>query len=127
MTKYYYDCPIQALYMMVKFGVDLKDFLYPRELIESMQGKNLFPKVKIYVAKQSEHIFEPKINDIVLYKNNLGLWLGDSVKKSWAKEGIGELYDYQYNMIREKVDKSLQKIIMRDNKNFFMPKQEENE
>jgi hypothetical protein len=114
--------------MMLEFGVDLEDFDEPRDLIESMRGRNFWLyDVKIYVAKESEHIFEPKKNDIVFYKNNLGLWLGDSVRKSWAKEGIGELYDYQHNIVREQVEKLLPKIIIRDNKQFFMPKQEENE
>ena len=77
MTKYYYDCPIQALYMMREFDVKFftkgflnieSDFL-EMELgyhltIRDIYGKLANDHTKIYVAPESEHIFEPKDGDI---------------------------------------------------------------
>ena len=46
MKKYYYDCPLQALYMNKEFGVKMSE------------------AIKIDVSKESNHIFEPKAGDI---------------------------------------------------------------
>ena len=76
--RYYYDCPIKALYMMKEFGVKFEQFLYSdfhsleRKLLSVSfewicQNKNLNDKIefenRLIVAEESEHIFEPKKGD----------------------------------------------------------------
>ena len=89
MTKrLYFTCPIKALYMMKEFGVkfeckseetviideieqedptfyDFADWGVDAESIADLleSFKNDYPK-KIYVAPESEHIFEKTTNDI---------------------------------------------------------------
>lgn len=139
MTKYHYTCPIKAAYMAEYFGVEMS-YLFCNadswqeyksdERMGAFKIEDYFSESRatldgrIWVDEEWNSFFQPRKSDIVFYKDNLGLWLGDSVRKHWAKEGIGELYDYQYNMIQEKVEKSLVKIIMRDGKQFFMPEVE---
>lgn len=111
MKKYYYDCPIQALYMNKEFGVDVylkleiiakanlttgesekttNEYLY-EPLLDFINDEWGFEEVckvvntgvKIVVGDESNHIFEPKEGDL---KNDNG------------------------------------EIIMRDSKHFFMPK-----
>ena len=80
--KYYYDCPIKALYMMKEFGVNFSEahgtnhadqFFQINEselcdfatgVIEDFRGIE-----QIYVATESEHIFEPKEGDFGIEKN----------------------------------------------------------
>ncbi len=127
MTKYYYDCPIQALYMMREFDVKFftkgflnieSDFL-EMELgyhltIRDIYGKLANDYTKIYVAPESEHIFEPKEGDLgqmkaegarffVKYSERLKEW------KEWHGGGS---------------DKNGSDIIYRNGKHFFMPKEE---
>lgn len=114
MSKYYYDCPIQALYMINYFAVDLDDFDEPHNLIESMRGTTNFWlwDGKIYVAKESEHIFEPKEGDYGIIKGRIGNSFSRFHQDDWVSHAnIG----------------ILPSIIMRDGKQFFMPKKEENE
>lgn len=82
MEKKYYDCPIQALYMNKEFGVQFytsyKNDFSDKKLSFHVDIKNIYnvliqllgiynPMVsdnKIFVAPESEHIFEPKDGDI---------------------------------------------------------------
>lgn len=76
MAKLYYTCLIKALYMMKEFGVELEfpdedgelfDFKHcginGESVSEFLEGVDGYPE-KIYVAKDSEHIFEPKDYDL---------------------------------------------------------------
>ena len=80
--KYYYDCPIKALYMMKEFGVkfytagfkDVESDFLDKELgfhlnIRDIYGKLANDNTKIYVAPESEHIFEPKTGDLGIERN----------------------------------------------------------
>ena len=124
-NKYYYDCPIKALYMMKEFGVNFSEahgtnhadqFFQINEselcdfatgVIEDFRGIE-----QIYVATESEHIFEPKEGDFGIYNGNLwrfitGRW------SYWSDfEDLTEDYDFIKN------------IDQRDNKHFFNPKEE---
>ena len=114
--KYYYDCPIKALYMMKEFGVNLKcenesssyyysfgkamlDHIRREVLKDTTWEKNLG---KIYVAPESEHIFEPKVKDYGL----------DSQEYLVAHNGVN--WGSPHNV----------RIIIREGKHFFNPKEE---
>lgn len=126
--KYYYDCPIQALYMNKEFGVQFyisyKNDFSDKILSFHVDIKNIYNVLiqllgiyhqtlsdnKIYVAPESEHIFEPKEGD-----------LGIEIEPCFFG-GTYWFYDNDYLEIKphpQKVD-----IIYRNNKHFFMPKEE---
>jgi hypothetical protein len=116
--KYYYTCPIKALYMMKEFGVkfseahganhadryyqideaQLCDFI--TQAIEDFRGIE-----QIYVAKESEHIFEPKKGD----KDENGLFFDG---KHWT-DGISYAISSEQS-----------KTSFRFGKQFFMPEVE---
>ena len=128
--KYYYDCCIQALYMMKEFGVNLKcenesssyyysfgkamlDHIRREVLKDTTWEKNLG---KIYVAPESEHIFEPKTGDLGQMKAEGARFFvkyNESLKE-WKEWHCGRYYS----------DKNGSDIIMRDGKHFFNPKEE---
>lgn len=87
--KYYYDCPIQALYMHVNFGVKFPTELkFIADLSTDNFSENMTPDItKIYVKPESEHIFQQREGDIGIYQQRV-------------------------------------KIIYREGKNFFNPKEE---
>ena len=128
--KYYYDCPIQALYMMKEFGVNLKcenesssyyysfgkamlDHIRREVLKDTTWEKNLG---KIYVAPESEHIFEPKDGDLGQMKAEGARFFVkyNESSKEWKEWHGGGYYS----------NKNGSDIIMRDGKNFFNPKEE---
>ena len=137
MTRYYYTCPIKALYMMKEFGVEFetyhqskidgRPFFFKKfndmwvnnvgiddgdgsvrlvDLLYCKDESKTRVNDKIYVSKESEHIFEPKTNDIFSYKmfGRVATYIlpENQDGKEWAKEA------------------SEIKIIMRDDKEFFM-------
>ena len=128
--KYYYDCPIQALYMNKEFGVNLKcenesssyyysfgkamlDHIRREVLKDTTWEKNLG---KIYVAPESEHIFEPKEGDLGQMKAEGARFFvkyNESLKE-WKEWHCGGYYS----------NKNGSDIIMRDGKHFFNPKEE---
>ena len=128
--KYYYDSPIQALYMMKEFGVNLKcenesssyyysfgkamlDHIRREVLKDTTWEKNLG---KIYVAPESEHIFEPKDGDLGQMKAEGARFFvkyNESLKE-WKEWHCGGYYS----------DKNGSDIIMRNGKHFFNPKEE---
>jgi hypothetical protein len=110
MTKrYYYTDPIKALYMGERFGVYLeRNNSYMMADIEE-QEYGIY-----YVAKRSEAIFEPKEGDMITHMDN----------QEGDLEGGGyilEKGDIHCNWLEQFFDK----IIMRDNKHFFMPEVKE--
>jgi len=118
--KYYYTCPIKALYMMKEFGIEFytkvfldveSDFL-EKELGFHLEIRTLYNKLcqvnsKIYVAKESEHIFEPK-------KHDLGINL----------VFLNSLYFDGLDWFIENIKFKNADIIMRGQKQFFMPEVE---
>ena len=132
--KYYYDCPIQALYMNKEFGVrfytsfksdvldkklsfhvDIRDIC--NVLIELLGIYNpLLSDNKIYVAPESEFNFEPKEGDLGQMKAEGARFFvkyNESLKE-WKEWHCGGYYS----------DKNGSDIIMRDGKHFFNPKEE---
>jgi hypothetical protein len=115
--RYYYNSPIKALYMMREFGVKY-DFENEEGLIQIIKT----PKIKrdnfmrkIYINKESEHIFEPKNYDLAGFTRDDGISTVaqyDEAKKAFINGNFRILKKYN------------PKIIMRDNKQFFMPEVE---
>ena len=130
MTKYYYDCWIQALYMMREFDVKFftkgflnieSDFL-EMELgyhltIRDIYGKLANDHTKIYVAPESEYIFEPKEGDIGICGKLLIPVKFDI--KDWVPSKM--LKKETYYEIKETL---FVKTVYRNGKHFFMPKEE---
>ena len=127
--KYYYNCPIKALYMMREFGVNFSEahgtnhadkFFQINEselcdfatgVIEDFRGIE-----QIYVASESEHIFEPKEGDLGQMKAEKARFFvkyNESLKE-WKEWHCGGYYS----------DKNGSDIIYRNGKNFFNPKEE---
>lgn len=140
--KYYYDCPIKALYMMKEFGVNLKcenesssyyysfgkamlDHIRREVLKDTTWEKNLG---KIYVAPESEHIFQPKEGDFVsnyLHGNKSRHCHGFLSAQSNLTTSATIITPERKNGMSYFVEsKSQITIIMRDNKHFFTPKEE---
>jgi len=119
--NYYYTCPIKALYMMKEFKMfasDKNENLFLRYSLFEPDFK-LFRILeeldKIYVAKESEHIFEPKKHDLAGFTRDDGISTiaqYDETKKAFINGSFRILKKYN------------PKIIMRDNKQFFMPEVE---
>ena len=127
--KYYYDCPIQALYMQKEFGVQFytihKSDLSDKKLSFHVDIKNIYnvliqllaiynPMIsdnKIYVAPESEHIFEPKEYDIGIYNGELWTFIA----RQWVLSN-----DYE----QTESDDFIKNIVERDGKHFFNPKEE---
>tara|TARA_R110000868_G_scaffold104717_2_gene288628 strand:+ start:139 stop:513 length:375 start_codon:yes stop_codon:yes gene_type:complete len=119
MTRLYFTCPIQAVLMMKEFGVkfwantksrlinevfaDVDVAISIEELLEITE---LYPK-RLYVAKESEHIFEPKEGDI-----------GFNYKGGICRYEDGE-WGYTGGLESMVVDPEHNRIIMRNDKQFF--------
>lgn len=119
--RYYYTCPIKSLYMMKEFRVKIEKFnLYDLFIdIETLSELGIAyghgKEYKIYVAKESEHIFEPKNYDLAGFTRDDGISTVaqyDEAKKAFINGSFRILKKYN------------PKIIMRDNKQFFMPEVE---
>jgi len=112
---YYYDCPIKALYMMKEFevkieGKNLADLCINIETLREIGiAYNRRKEYKIYVAKESEHIFEPKKGDEGRWLRPIGAHYANHNGEQWVSAGI---------------EPNPPEIIMRDNKQFFMPEVE---
>ena len=119
--KYYYDCLIQALYMNKEFGVKFytafkSDFL-DKELGFCADIRGIYNVLssdnKIYVEPESEHIFEPKDDDLGIYDGG-ELWRFITGKWYFRNDFEDRTEDYDF----------ITNIIKRDNKHFFNPKEE---
>ena len=111
--KYYYDCPIKALYMHIEFNVKLdKRVKISADLSNDNDFKNMTPEItKIYVEPESEHIFEPKNYDLGIKNGELWTFIGCQ----WILSS-----DYEYT---ESAD-FIKNIVDRDAKHMFTPKEE---
>lgn len=138
MTRYYYTCPIKALYMMKEFGVefeieneDFEDdddgfaepyFDYRLWEIESPETISSLLDVldcngRIYIQSESEHIFKPKERDLAKEVD------GDNCGELMVLEGHGLAIPCQDGESGGwyVFDNSEIEILKRDNKQFFMP------
>lgn len=97
MTRLYYDCIYEALYMQHYFGVKFEEEIFGSRFN------------KVYIKKESEHIFEPKEQDWGWVKTRIGITLFHFKLGCWAGQAIG-VGDPE--------------ICERDNKHFFQPKTE---
>jgi hypothetical protein len=128
MERYYYTDAIVALYMMKEFEVlfyldDGESSTHPfirndedefeiadHELLEMCEGYN-----KIYIEEDSEHIFEPRNYDLAGFTRDDGISTiaqYDEAKKAFINGNFRILKKYN------------PKIIMRNEKQFFMPEVE---
>lgn len=117
-NRRYFTCPIQALYMIKEFGV--KFILEDEEQLRSFLGVGLSEeketfeeklriKSKYFIAKESEHIFEQKKGDIGIQQDNGYLAIAKAQEFEDFEENNGTISPSHY-----------WKIIMRDNKHFFI-------
>ena len=120
--RYFFVCPIQALYMNKEFGVNFSEahganhadkFFeinetqlcdFATKAIEDFRGIE-----QIYVAPESEHIFEPKKGDEGRWDRRVGAHYANYNGEQWVSAGIEE---------------KLPEIIYRNGKHFFNPKEE---
>lgn len=114
MKRLYYDCPAQALYMMKEFGIKLQiqnQGVIGRYFSEiSLEEVRInFLTEKMFVAPESEHIFEPKEGDLGIDSEH------DYIIGNYEAEYKEWNVPYEYSF-KQGI------IIMRDNKHFFAPK-----
>lgn len=124
MTRLFYTCPIRALYMMKEFDVKLKikwKGLYASEIIEHEDDFENITKIYqldswggdspclsyeeielISVAPESEHIFDLKEGDYFISND--------------PYDGEGSIFQSDGSTHDQKI---CEKIIMRDNRQFF--------
>jgi hypothetical protein len=120
--RLFFTDPLKALYMMKEFGVkfytkgflDVESDFLEKELGFHLEIRTLYNKLcqvnlKIYVAKESEHIFEPKKGDEGRWLRKIGAHYANYNGEQWVSAGI---------------EPNPPEIIMRDNKQFFMPEVE---
>ena len=125
MSRYYYTCLIKVLYMHAYFGVKFENAVINMQsaktggveltLIGNLGKIDSINYKKIYVAKESEEIFKPINNDLAQFTRDDGISTiaqYDEVKKAFINGNFKILEKYN------------PKIIMRDNKQFFMPEVE---
>jgi len=125
MTKrLYFTCPIKSLYMMKEFGVIIC------KKNQDVYNWNLADLLcvnfgRIYVAPESEHIFEPQEGDIGLLteKWSRGEEYYIVERKHWGNMNFK--HNYKWFKGKEEVCTTKKvEITMRDNKQFFMPEVE---
>lgn len=136
MTRYYYTCPIKALYMIKEFGVEFEIVNEDEEdedeaqpyfdfrcwEIESPETINTLLDVldcggRIYVKYESAYIFEPKEGDIG-FCNLDNIYGGTRIAPISFDLGGWKATGHMWEVAKNP------KIIFRDNKQFFMPEVE---
>lgn len=98
--RYFYKCPIVALYMMQTFGVELAD--HDEEDLKTIIKEYQWPAYCFEIRQESESILLPKEGD-----------LGVDELFYPCEYGLEEWFSY-LSKIEGKVE-----IIMRDGKHFF--------
>ena len=132
MPRYYYTCPIKALYMIKEFGVkfieedeeNLRSFLGDGLGDKSTGFRNkLKLKEKYFISEKSEHIFEIKEGD--LDAEGFSFTKGSPVLNHMTGK-IDYYTDSCWLLQVEEFYKSKEKskTIFRNNKQFFMPEVE---
>lgn len=143
--RLYFTCPIKVLYMAREFGVKFECKYTPEEIAEheplhefydfneaaceSNTIEDLLENLKnfrqIYVATESEHIFEPEEGDIGLLteKWSRGEEYYIVERKHWGNMNFK--HNYKWFKGKEEVCTTNKvEITMRENKQFFMPEVE---
>ena len=139
MTRLFYDDAIDALYMAEKHGVKLQyvesyssdswvenidlDQIY-RILHQS--GKGSYELTKLYIALESEGIFEAIEGDLVISHGNIRLLDKIGTVKCLRKDGVLFLEadyhdDASFGELIHQVHCSKAQIIQRNNTSFIMP------
>ena len=116
--RLYYTDPIKAAYMAKEFKAlfcrycndDQESAIYIYEVCECVEIKDWGYEENIYVHPLSFHIFEPKEGDEGRIKTRLGASYARYNLRQWVGRGL--------NQEEEPA------IIIRDNKQFFMPEEE---
>lgn len=105
-NRRYFTCQIQCLYMMKEFGIkfDIRQPEHIESLVEELENVK-----KIYVSLESEKIFEQKKGDIGIQQDNGYLAIAKAQEFEDFEENNGTISPSHY-----------WKIIMRDNKHFFI-------
>lgn len=126
MTRYYYECPIEAAYMAKEFGVKFVDRVGNglKPVIKFNQltwrfvvGSDDYLRENLFVNKESETLFEPKLFDLgYCLKHDAAVIYQSFKKDEFGWIGDGKNYGLYY-------DEECQ-IIMRDGKHFFSPNKE---
>lgn len=111
MTRYFYDCPIKAAYMSKEFGV--KFDLFDEHTSDAGKVTLCGNNEKIYVAPESESLFEEKEGDLTIYPSEVSD--AEIMFGGMHLLGVGQ---------KEPFPKPESIIIMRDGKHFFSPLQE---
>lgn len=111
-NRRYFTCPIKALYMAKEFGVmyivgDQAHYSYKDFLDHTFNHLNR--REKFYVATESEAIFEQKKGDIGIQQEHGYLAIAKAQEFEDFEATDGSISPSHY-----------WKIIMRDNKHFFM-------
>ena len=144
MPRYYYTCPIKAAYMSEYHGLDFEAIDYKTDISEPLDTKELldfdyylacqqYPdKNKIYLKKGSEFAIVAKKGDLINYKSRSGKneitatylesFLDCEAILKWRLQSQGMNSPKIY-----KIDSRKFSIIMRNNKQFFMPEVEHEE
>lgn len=118
-TRMYYNCPIEAMYMVENFGVKFCNgvgVITPlKDIADAIKFKcvdGYFKNYKIYIPSESEHIFEPKLGD------------KDSDGYVCKKRFENEIYWEQKQGYNTDC-KGKSNTTIRNDKPFFMPQTEE--
>ncbi len=117
MTKYYYDCPLEAAYMAKNFGMR---FIAPLNAKfdwkspDSYMSRNrewILINGKLYIHPDSVAMLEPRDDDLC-----------EVVDDDMFCVDCGGVYGYGCDIIERQ--NKFKKIIQRDGKPFFWPKME---
>lgn len=124
MTRYYYDCPIEAAYMAKNFGFDFVTEGYGSKL--NFQGSSdfriedihngIYAGDKYYVAHESVALLGAKSGDLA---ETICQPYGSNCFDMWSEETT-RIFGYY----EEEVGEKLRRIIQRDGKPFIWPKKE---
>lgn len=110
--RYYYDCPVQALWMNREFGVEFYS-IHDRHGECAVNQEDILRNFHKYIEEKlyvvSELIFEPKLDDEGRIQTKLGFCYARFDGTQWVGHGVNQEKDPSINM--------------RDNKHFFAAKE----
>ena len=120
--RLYFTCPIKAFYMHKEFGVKFfTEIKIEANLMADNTVENMTPKItKIYVAPESEYIFEPKEGDLdadgFCFTKGMPVQNHMTGKIDYYTDACWLVKIEEFTRAKEK-----SKTIFRDNNQFFMP------
>lgn len=113
--RWFYDCPIEAAYMMKNFSVLIEGDNCEREFLKHIQTLEI--RNKYYLDPGSIKLLEPLRGDLIELKAISVVTIYDIGKK-------GRLY-YRYGTgCIDSPRSELKRIVQRNNKPFIWPKRE---